>query len=222
MSLDTFRDMNLSTYFMSYQYTRDEESWTGIVELLFPAQDQNPVQIADTKKGGAEFNQLRKLCLETFHTLKWFPRVTRDRLLSYTHRTTWTTVSPYDCNTGVPIAINPLFRDSVTTQARKQPVLDLGVAIPLTPSQITHPTHEYTLPPVVRAVFGGSDRSQQGQSSRSASGTSNNLELAAAWARNRSGRTFQGRRVVRFRDVVETQEEEGEVERLLILNDDDE
>ncbi|KAL0064504.1 hypothetical protein AAF712_008562 [Marasmius tenuissimus] len=223
MSLDTFRDMNLSTYFMSYQYTRDEESWIGIVELLFPAQDQNPVQIADTKvqgwrgvpayktylemrkKGGAEFNQLRKLCLETFHTLKWFPRVTRDRLLSYTHRTTWTTVFPYDAS----------------WEATR---FGFGGCYParLTPSQITHPTHEDTLPPVVRAVFGGPGRSQQGQSSRSASGTSNNLELAAAWARNRSGRTFQGRRVVRFRDVVETQDEEGEVEILLILDDDDE
>lgn len=47
MSLESFRDVNLSTYLVSYQYTRGTSAWTHVRATLFPGLEDAPIGIGN-------------------------------------------------------------------------------------------------------------------------------------------------------------------------------
>ncbi|KAF9070183.1 hypothetical protein BDP27DRAFT_1512892 [Rhodocollybia butyracea] len=142
VSLDTFRDMNLGTYFTSYQYTKTPSDWASLKTILFPGPHDTPPAISDPNVQGwrgvpyycellelrnvnpVEYDYVRRTCLALFDTLKWFIKVQSHKMIEYKLRSSWTLMFSGSLQTGVPISTNPTITTRITSKAKKFPVLD--------------------------------------------------------------------------------------------------
>ncbi len=147
LSFETFRHMNLSSYFDDYQYRRNDADWRRITDLLFPAQGADlgytrnqgwrampamdsflEIRSRLIEEDPMSYSRVRRACVDVFNTFKWFPSVIRDRAFvsKWNAGSSW--VSIYVGNQrpklGVVILLNPLFHDPVTTDRTLPPVLD--------------------------------------------------------------------------------------------------
>ncbi|KIK55949.1 hypothetical protein GYMLUDRAFT_828414, partial [Collybiopsis luxurians FD-317 M1] len=210
ISFDTFKDMNLSTYLVSFQYTRDAKTWAQIKEILFPSREQTPPNIGSAstqgwrmvplymeflalrERGGTDYEELRRVGLEAFDDLKWFPRVTRDRLIDNKARSSWTKIFAGALKTGTAIALNPKFKDDVTCFSDRAPVLSDPLSIdPIGGSR--HELveqHQSTLDPLAIAAFG-----EHTPRERSGTGTSQMSNTLLNWVKVR-GRKQGGRTLI--------------------------
>ncbi|KAJ3791717.1 hypothetical protein GGU11DRAFT_751208, partial [Lentinula aff. detonsa] len=178
VSLDTFRDPNLSTYLVSYQYTRRPEDWASLKDMLFPGPDGVAPRVEAKQTQGwrllplykemlilreenaAQYRALRAFCRNAFDTLMWFPKVSRDRLIDNKTRVSWTHIYAGRAKNGTPIAINPKFKNKVTQHANRPPVLTPAALID-DPGNTAGSSewaqaeaHQGTLTAFTRAVFG--------------------------------------------------------------------
>ncbi|KAJ3780488.1 hypothetical protein GGU10DRAFT_380579 [Lentinula aff. detonsa] len=178
ISLDTFRDPNLSTYLLSYQYTQRPEDWASLKSVLFPDDDDVPPRVGAKGTQGwrllplynellmireddpAKYRPLRNFCRNAFDTLMWFPKVSRDRLIDNKVRSSWTHIFAGSTQNGTPIAINPKFKNRVTQHANRPPVLTPAALIDdpeatAGPSERTQAeAHQATLSTFAQSVFG--------------------------------------------------------------------
>lgn len=182
VSFETFHDMNLSTYFMSFQYTTSQSDWTSLKTMLFPGPHDTPPFIGDSRIQGwnriplymeflalrdtnsSEFQHLHQTCIKLFDTLKWFVKVQRDKLMDYKRRPSWQLISAGNINTGVPIAFNPKFAKHCITAQHQSPVLDQNALHALDEAKETlwheQEAHQAVLPPLAHAVYGVGSRWQ--------------------------------------------------------------
>ncbi|KAF9064834.1 hypothetical protein BDP27DRAFT_1425422 [Rhodocollybia butyracea] len=183
VSLDTFRDMNLKTYFTSYQYTTTKSDWVSLRTILFPGhQDSPPLIFSPNVQGWKrlplymeylalretnphEFVHLQRTCMAIFDTLKWFVKVHRDKLINYERQPKMTAIFSGTADKGVHIAFNPIFgKPHITTHRNRSPVLDQNAIRVLDSEeaaiQDALAEHQIALPPFVRAVYGSGSRNR--------------------------------------------------------------
>lgn len=211
VSLETFRDMNLSTYLISFQYTRDTQTWASVKDLLFPGKDTDIPNIArggtqgwrmvplykefleKRETGGKEFNQLRTFSRELFDTLKWFPRVTKDKLIDNKIRTTWTQILANGVKYGTTIALNPIFHDLVTVLPDLLPILGpAGVDEEEEREREMQRLHQESVPAVVQAIYGQREDSDSDNGGEMSNRQSRVPTEVVQWAQIRS-RKWKGR-----------------------------
>ncbi|KAJ3965337.1 hypothetical protein EV361DRAFT_1020375 [Lentinula raphanica] len=179
MNPDTFRDMNISTYLVSYQFTKLPKAWSGNFEILFPGRGSNVIALAKQSVQGWRgipmyeewlklrddpmkrdtFDALRGFCKQMYNSLKWFPRVSTDRVFDNKARTTWTKVFAGDLTTGTPITINPSFAmEPITAMTDQPPVLSCRRVGDDDENEAEYNQlqvdHQGTVPDIAREVFG--------------------------------------------------------------------
>ncbi|KAJ3966213.1 hypothetical protein EV361DRAFT_954291 [Lentinula raphanica] len=178
MNPDTYRDMNISTYFTSYQFTTKAKDWSANFETLFPARDGRIIDITNAKLQGwrgvssyrdwlkaraadpndkkIDFPAMRRFCYDMYHSLKWFPKVSSDRVIDNSKRTTWTHVFSGDLTTGTPITFNPkFFGEGITAIPNLAPVLSpQPVDENEAEFQQLRQDHQGTVPAIAQHTFG--------------------------------------------------------------------
>ncbi|GAW01327.1 hypothetical protein LENED_002917 [Lentinula edodes] len=216
MNPDTFRDLNLSTYLTSYQFTTSAPDWARNKEILFPGLHSDIINLRGTTVQGwrmvplyeeylklrasdQQFEDLRAFCWEMYDTLKWFPKVSRDRLIDNKKRTTWKQVFAGGLKSGTPITINPNFsKEPITALPNVPPVLSLRTPgdqdeeSEMMGDQLSElrESHQETLLPIAQAVFGDVPQDEPPEP-----GPSQPSGMAVEFAKRHYGKK-RGRRVV--------------------------
>jgi hypothetical protein len=211
VSVGTFQDLNLSTYYSSFQYIRGDREWAATKTMLFPGVNNTPVDLKKAQgwklvplfveflalraEGGAPFEKLRNFCLVMFDKLKWFPHLDRLRFVDTLAKATYRQIFPGTQKRGVPIDLNPAFTGKPTSEKNVPPVLDRLLSNNEDADlRRDRQQHELALPPLAQAVFGFT-RDPNSDDEEMPEGLQAPTEDTIAWVQARVGKK-NGRQVI--------------------------